>query len=137
MSFVGAKLALFCGTDLVVLLRDDYDWIPFPNCWDFPGGERDGAETPEACVLRETREEIALSLAPDDLIYRRRYDSHFDAARDSWFFAARMPAGLAQTVRLGDEGQTWRLMPPEAYLGLSDAVPFLQERLRDYLRAQS
>ena len=45
MPFRGAKLALFVGDDLAVILRDDIPHIPFPNCWDFPGGGREGDET--------------------------------------------------------------------------------------------
>ena len=56
MSFDGAKLALFLGKDLVVILRDDKPDIPYPAHWDLPGGGREGAETPEACALRETYE---------------------------------------------------------------------------------
>jgi len=68
MSFSGAKLALFLGVDLLVILRDDRPDIPYPGHWDFPGGGREGQETPEACALRETREEVGLVLRPSELV---------------------------------------------------------------------
>ena len=38
MTFSGAKLALFLGPDLLVILRDDRPDIPWPGRWDLPGG---------------------------------------------------------------------------------------------------
>ena len=52
-DFVGAKAALFCGGRLLTHLRDDRPGLPWPAMWDLPGGGREGAETPEQCLLRE------------------------------------------------------------------------------------
>ena len=60
--FNGAKAALFIGTDLLCILRDDLAHIPFPAHWDFPGGGREGTETPKETVIRETREEVGLDI---------------------------------------------------------------------------
>ena len=67
MEFSGAKLALFLGQELLVILRDDRPDIPYPGHWDLPGGGREGDETPQACVLRETQEEVGLKLTENDL----------------------------------------------------------------------
>lgn len=129
-DFIGAKVALFVGADLVVILRDDKPDIPFPAHWDFPGGGREAGESPEACVLRETAEEIGLQLSPDDLTYRRCYQSE---GQIGWFFAAHLAAAVAGQIRLGDEGQCWELMSPETYCSHPKAVPNFQTRLKDYL----
>ncbi len=130
MSFIGAKLALFLGEHLLVILRDDKPDIPFPGHWDFPGGGREEAESPEACVLRETAEEVGLRLDPADLTYARRYSR---PAGDSWFFAAHLPPERAQAIVFGDEGQGWDLMLPQTYLAHPRAVPNFCSRLQDYL----
>ncbi len=36
--------------------------------WSLPGGRLDPGETPERCALRELREELGLSLAPDSVL---------------------------------------------------------------------
>tara|TARA_B110000902_G_C13734419_1_gene370289 strand:- start:321 stop:506 length:186 start_codon:yes stop_codon:yes gene_type:complete len=53
-NFHGAKLALFGGDQLAIILRDDDPDMVSPNHWDFPGGGREGDEAPLACALRET-----------------------------------------------------------------------------------
>ena len=65
MSFIGAKLALFIGADLLTILRDDRPDIPFPGHWDFPGGGREGGESPQSFFPGDQ------ALCPDCLRRRR------------------------------------------------------------------
>lgn len=134
MSFSGAKLALFIGDDLLVIRRDDDPAIPYPGHWDLPGGGREGDESPESCALRETREEVGLCLAPEQLVWARSYRRPRGTV---WFFAAHLPARTETRVRLGDEGQGWRLMPPDAYCRHQLAVPHFADQLRIYLGDES
>ena len=130
MNFSGAKLMLFLGPDLLTILRDDDPGIPWPGHWDLPGGGREKGETPVECVLRETREEVGLSLSPRDLTWSREFAI---PGGSSWFFAAHTPAELAKQVRLGDEGQRWQLMRPEHYCAHPATIPRFAERIRIYL----
>ncbi len=127
--FKGAKVALFIGPHLLVIRRDAKASIPWPGFWDFPGGGREPGETPVACVLRETREEVGLVLAPADLIWKRGYRRPSPV----WFFAARLSPARQAEVQLGSEGQEWKLMPPEDYLSHSLAIPHFADRLRQAL----
>ncbi len=130
MSFSGAKLALFVGQKIVVILRDDFPDIPYPGHWDLPGGGREGQETPEDCALRETEEEINLRLSVGDLIWSRQYQRPRGWV---WFFVAHMPADLASSIRLGSEGQRWTLMDPQDYCAHPLAVPHFAVQLGQYL----
>lgn len=132
-DFTGAKLALLSGDMLISILRDDDPGIPFPACWDFPGGGREGDETPEDCVLRETREELSLTLDPGALTWRRDFPSTSREGAAAWFFVAEISSEQIGRIRLGNEGQRWRQMGIRSFLRLSDAVPYLQDRLRVYL----
>ena len=129
-AFSGAKLFLFLGSELVVILRDNKPDIPFPNHWDLPGGGRDGTESPIDCILRETEEEVGLSVSPDALIWARSYGR--GAAR-SWMFAAHLPAFWADHLLLGEEGQDISLMTPQTYAAHTRAVPHFAHRLGEYL----
>ncbi|NJO91561.1 MAG: NUDIX domain-containing protein [Chloroflexia bacterium] len=47
---------------VLLLLRDNIKQIPFPNCWDIPGGGLEDGESPQQTIIREMREEIELVL---------------------------------------------------------------------------
>lgn len=127
-DFVGAKVALVCEGALLTYLRDDHDGLPWRNCWDLPGGGREGDESPEACLLREVHEEFGLILPPDRLIWRRVWPSMLDPARRSVFFAGRLGVAEVAAVRFGCEGQCWRMMPVAAFLAHPAGVPEMQRR---------
>ncbi len=128
MDFVGAKAALFCGPRVLTCLRDGHPGLPWPGHWDLPGGGREGGEPPEDCLLRELDEEFGLRLPPARLIWRRVFPSMTDPARASVFFGGMVTPQEVQSIRFGDEGQGWELMPVEAFLGHSRAVPEMQRR---------
>ncbi|MBK0326285.1 NUDIX hydrolase [Rhodobacteraceae bacterium F11138] len=130
MTFSGAKLALFLGKDLLVIRRDDKPDIPWPGHWDLPGGGREGQETPTDCALRETFEEVGLTVAPKDLVWSTRYRRPHGLV---WFFAAHLPARTVNAIRFGNEGTGWRLMSPLAYCDHPLAVPHFAQKLRSYL----
>lgn len=44
--------------------------------WDFPGGKDEPAETPTESVMRETKEETALDIAPGLEIERIEYEDN-------------------------------------------------------------
>ncbi|MDX5401958.1 MAG: NUDIX domain-containing protein, partial [Rhodobacterales bacterium] len=98
-DFVGAKLALFIGRKLAVILRDVRPDIPWPGRLDLPGVGRDGSETPQQCALRETREELGLVIAPDALRWGQRFKGRSGPV---WFFAAHLEAARAQDVVFGN-----------------------------------
>ncbi|NWK78306.1 NUDIX hydrolase [Aquitalea sp. LB_tupeE] len=134
--FCGAKAALFYQDSLLVYLRDDKPGLPFAACWDFPGGGREGQESRFACLQRETREEFGILLQPAQIVWQRSYPSWHQPGSQSVFMVGRLATAQAAAIRFGDEGQCWRWMKPGDYLAQSAAVPYLQQRLQDYLDEQ-
>lgn len=58
---------------LILLTRRKPD-APYPLLWEFPGGKVEPEEHPEACIVREVREELAMEVAVEgiyDVIYYR------------------------------------------------------------------
>ncbi|GIU53214.1 NUDIX hydrolase [Shewanella sp. KT0246] len=130
--FTGCKLALLFHDQLVVYRRDNISSIPFPNLWDFPGGGREGNESPEQCVLRELDEEFSIALTQDRLIYKQG-GANQTADGMSYFYVAEANKQEIESIQFGDEGQYWRLMPIAEYLQCEEAILPLQQRLRVYL----
>lgn len=128
MDFVGAKAALICGTFILTYLRDDREGLLWRNSWDLPGGGREGSESPEDCLLREVGEEFGLILSPDRLIWRRVWPSIIDPERPSVFFAGRITETEIASIRFGDEGQYWQMMPVAVFLAHGQAMPEMQRR---------
>ena len=133
--FCGTKAALFYQDSLLVYLRDDKPGLPFAACWDFPGGGREGQESPFACLQRETQEEFGIVLKPAQIIWQRSYPSWHQPGTLGVFMVGLLEPSQAASIRFGDEGQYWRWMRAADYLALSTAVPYLQQRLQDYLQA--
>ena len=130
MSYSGAKLALYIGDKLAVILRDDRPDLIFADHWDLPGGGREGEEPPLDCALRECREELGIDVPPEAVVWERAF---LENDQIKWFFVACLPATFADDIVLGDEGQRWQLMSEDAFLSHPKAVPAFQERLAVYL----
>lgn len=131
--FSGAKIAILSAGQILCVQRDDAFDIPFPGLWDLPGGGREFGETPTACAIRETWEEAGLMIAPGNVVWKREYRNPQAPMGATWFLVAK-PGWLVLPVpRLGDEGQAVRWMTIDSFLALDDAVPHLQDRVRDYL----
>ena len=64
----GCQIILINDAGEVLLqLRDDKDWIPFPNMWAIPGGMLEAGESAAECIRREVREELGVTLAPEEI----------------------------------------------------------------------
>ena len=132
-EFTGAKMALYIGDKLAVILRDDLPGLSYAGYWDFPGGGREGDERPLECALRECHEELGLVVPHAAVVWEYAF---VEEGQDKWFCVAKLPACAANEVTFGDEGQRWELMPVARFLAHPKAIPFLQARLRVYLRGR-
>jgi 8-oxo-dGTP diphosphatase len=97
----GCQIVLIDESGRVLLqLRDEKDWIPFPGMWALPGGMLEEGETPAECIRREVFEEMGIELAADRV-------RHVETRRRSYGVEHTFTAGL--TIDAGDidltEGQ--------------------------------
>ena len=132
-EFTGCKIALICDGQILTILRDDKETIPYPNMWDLPGGGREGNETPFECVAREVYEELSIQLSKADVIWFQIYPSMLDGNKKSVFLVGRLTQEQFESIIFGDEGQGYKLVSFEEFLTSDRVVPQLQERVRDYM----
>jgi mutator protein MutT len=62
MQHFHIAIALVWRTDKVLVTQRKADAEHLPGLWEFPGGKCEEGESPEACVVREVREETGLTV---------------------------------------------------------------------------
>lgn len=84
-------------------LRDDKPGIPYPNTWTFPGGDKDGSETPRETARRELREEIHIQ--PEHLEEVITLYHHSNKVAEHYYY---VPVSGLETNDF-TEGKSWQL----------------------------
>ena len=128
-EFHGAKAAVFIKERLLVYLRDDRADLPWANHWDFPGGGREGDETPEETLAREIDEEFGLTYGPHAVRWKRSFPAINRPHETVWFFVLALPGAAQDLIRFGKEGQRWALMTWGAFEALPNVVPSFGPRM--------
>jgi 8-oxo-dGTP diphosphatase len=64
--------AIICQDDQIVVTQRGYG--DFKDGWEFPGGKVELGETPEAALVREIREELAVEISVGELLTTVEYD---------------------------------------------------------------
>jgi len=133
--FNGVKLALITtDSRILTYLRDDKPSLYMANRWDLPGGGREGNETPFQTIQREVLEEFGICLAPEQIIYEADYESERFPGQRAKFMVGKITDEQINQIDFGSEGQKYKIIPIQDYLNLENAVAFLQDRLRAYLK---
>lgn len=105
----GCQIILVNKVGAVLLqLRDNKPTIAFPNMWVIPGGMLDPDETAAACIAREVREELGVTLPAESIEFLGRTRRSYGV--ENTFTA---PLDAASTSIILTEGQriTWFTEP--------------------------
>lgn len=134
MNFHGVKVALLHEDKLLMHLRDNTPGLFNANMWDFPGGGREGEETPYECAIREIQEELGVALTEQSFVWEKEYPAQKDPTQRALFMVARISKQDVDSVVL-TEGQKWDLISLEDFFHRSDVIDALKIRFKDYLDA--
>jgi len=134
MTKIVAKALVRSSEGLCLVLHRGNTHPRFPRHIDFPGGEVEPKETPEAAVMREIQEETGLSVNPNKLkkLFAKQYRQ-----TTHMLFEAKLTEPDAK-VALSWEHKSYRWITPEELKSLpkfSDADPYYTDAV-DYLSNQ-
>ena len=76
--------------------------------WEFPGGKIEPGETPEDCIRREIREELAMEIAVGPVLTVMEHDYGVKYVRVTFF------AAVSDDFPVAEDGQKFRWVKPEA-----------------------
>lgn len=98
---------------VLLLLRDDYAHIPWPNCWDLIGGLLEEGESLEESVLREAEEECGYRTSElREFAVFEVPNGYRGATCEDHIYYALIDMPL-ESLRKGDEGQALRFFAPD------------------------
>lgn len=72
MKLIEVVAAIICKDNQIFATQRGYG--DFKNGWEFPGGKVEPGETPEAALVREIREELAVEISVGELLTTVEYD---------------------------------------------------------------
>jgi len=132
LDFHGVKVAIIVEGKLLMHLRDNKPGLFNANRWDFPGGVREGTETPPECAIRETEEEFGIVLKPEAFVWEKLYPAQKDPNQKAYFMVAKMSLLEIKGIHL-TEGQAWQLFDIKNFFEDEAVIDALKNRFRDYL----
>ncbi len=68
-----------------------------PNKWEFPGGKIEPGESPEAALIRECREELAVEISVGPMVWRTEH-AYSDITVALQIFEARVVTGTPECL---------------------------------------
>ncbi len=110
---------------ILLILRDDFDDIPYPSTWDLPGGVIEKGETHQETIKRELQEEI--SYVPKRLVYLGTREWPEEDLKDCLYWCEAEDHEV-EKFKLGDEGQRMEWFSPVELKGI-----VLCPALKDYV----
>lgn len=133
MDFHGVKIAVLVDGKILMHLRDNKPGLFNANMWDFPGGGREGNETPEECAIREIEEEFGIILSSESIVWEKVFPAQKDPNQKAVFMVAKIPSEFTSKIVLS-EGQKWELFDQKTFFAKDDVIPALKVRFEDYLK---
>jgi 8-oxo-dGTP diphosphatase len=119
---VGSAVLLFNAVGELLMVKPDYK-----DSWLVPGGSADDNESPLECALRETREEIGISLANLELVgvyFSPTKGLYPDSLKFIFNGGALTDTQISSLVLEAGEIEEHRFMKPD------EAIKFLSSSLR-------
>lgn len=122
LSFQGVKVALINNGKVLTILRDNTPNIPYPNMWDLAGGGRENEESPYETMRREVMEELNLDIPESNVVWVEYYESVTKPGKTSAFMVANISDYQIESVKLGEEGQEYKMVSFREFLDNKNVI---------------
>lgn len=132
LDFIGVKIALINRGEILMIQRDDKPGLRYAGLWDFPGGGREGDETPMECILREIHEELGITLESDQIVWKKVFPAMHDKNFKAYFMVAEISENEINDIVFGNEGQGWKMFSIDEFFSSNKVVEPLKDRLQSY-----
>ncbi|MEI6850293.1 MAG: NUDIX domain-containing protein [archaeon] len=132
LYFNGARGIVFLGDKMLVYRRDNKT-NNNPGKIDFPGGGREGDESPFETFQREVKEEFGIDISKEEVDFSCTIPSVVEPSAKSYFIVAKVPSSKEDSIVFGNEGDEWLLMTPEEFINRPDGIERLQKRVEKYM----
>jgi len=125
MSYCAAGILLKRSDGAFLLQHRDENITYYPGYWGFFGGGLEEGETPEGAMIRETKEELSITVVEHRLALERDFVDAAGIQRHVWIFIA--PFEVQQPLRLCEgQGMGWFFQDDISHFALA---PHDQEML--------
>ena len=125
---------LITNNDKYLVTKRSKHESTYPEYWDIPGGLAEYGELPREAVIRETKEEVGLSIIPTKVIHE---DSNLDKGKDLVFIRLVYLCELndkIENIKLQiEEHSEYRLIESLKDLDGEKISPFLLELFNEDL----
>lgn len=105
---------------LLLVLRDNIENIPYPNCWGLIGGNSIGDEVPEETLLRKFKDETGVT--PKNYQYMMKWPG-----KETHVFFVSLQDKEVEQIKVGNEGQELKFFSIEEIETLPLAGTFGKE----------
>ena len=126
---------LICINNKYLVTKRSKTETTFPEYWDIPGGLANYGELPKDAVIRETKEEINLTIKPTKVIHE---DSNLDKEKDLIFIRlvclCNLKDDLSNIKLQEEEHSEYRLIKSLKELKGEKILPFLIELFEEDLK---
>lgn len=132
---VGTSGLVLFGSDQALSYTRDGNTPSYPHFVDLAGGAREVNESPYETFARELREEFALEVTPEQIVYAVSGPSLALPGRIGWFVVATLEVTAIPNIKFGNEGTNYQVTSIDILVNHERLIPRRKQQIQAYLKS--